>query len=131
MHLQKSYVKIDEYGVMRVGESRVMLDSVVTAFEQGHSAETIQQQYPALSLEEVYGAIAGYLANLGEIAQYLERQDAVWEQWRAKAAERPSPVVQRLRAHQQRHVPEPWRIAPTRRFWNTLVNTVEFWSLMM
>ena len=41
-----------------------MLDSVVAAFHQGHSAETIAQQYPALSLEEIYGAITYYLANI-------------------------------------------------------------------
>ena len=101
----KVYVRVDESGVMRVGASRVMLDSIVASFEQGHSAETIQQQYPSLSLEEVYGAIAWYLAHADEVAQYLQRQQAVWDQWRAKAAEQPSPVIQRLRALQARKVP--------------------------
>ena len=48
-----SYVRKDDHGVLRVGETRVMLDSVVAGFHQGHSAETIAQQYPALTLEEV------------------------------------------------------------------------------
>ena len=39
----KSYVRLDENGVLRVGAGRVMLDSVVAAFQQGHSAETIRQ----------------------------------------------------------------------------------------
>ncbi len=60
------YVRIDENGVYRVGTTRVMLDSVVAAFHQGHSAETIKQQYPALTLEEVYGSIAYYLAHRGK-----------------------------------------------------------------
>jgi uncharacterized protein (DUF433 family) len=81
----KSYVRVDEHGVMRVGSSRAMLDSVVTSFEQGCSPETIHQQYPALSLEEVYGAITWYLANAEEVARYLERQNALWAQGRAKA----------------------------------------------
>lgn len=98
MEPRKSYVRTDEHGVMRVGQTRVMLDSVVAAFQQGHSPETIQQQYPALTLEQVYGAIAYYLANRVEVDQYLERQGEVWRQWREKAAERASPVVQRLRA---------------------------------
>ena len=105
VQLPKAYVRVDESGVMRVGASRVMLDSIVASFEQGHSAETIQQQYPALSLEEVYGAIAWYLAHADEVAQYLQRQQAVWDQWRAKAAEQPSSVIQRLRALQARKVP--------------------------
>jgi uncharacterized protein (DUF433 family) len=98
MERSKPYVRTDEHGVMRVGQTRVMLDSVVAAFQQGHSPETIQQQYPALTLEQVYGAIAHYLGNRTEVDQYLERQGEVWRQWREKAAERASPVVQRLRA---------------------------------
>jgi hypothetical protein len=54
---EKQYVRVDEQGVMRVGTTRVMLDALVAGFEQGHAPETIQQQFPALSLEEVYGAI--------------------------------------------------------------------------
>jgi uncharacterized protein (DUF433 family) len=99
MQTAKIYVRQDEHGVLRVGDTRVMLDSVVAAFQQGHSAETIAQQYPALSLEEVYGAIAYYLANEEDVNQYLRRQDEVWKQWREKANTVTSPVVQRLRRH--------------------------------
>jgi hypothetical protein len=81
-----------------VGSLGVSLDSVVIAFQEGHSPETIQQLYPALSLEEVYGAIAHYLANRNEVDQYLRRQEQLWEQAREHTAQNPSPVVQRLRA---------------------------------
>jgi uncharacterized protein (DUF433 family) len=94
----KRYVEEDSQGALRVGSLGVSLDSVVIAFQQGHSAETIQQIYPALSLEEVYGAIAYYLANRNEVDQYLERQEQFWDQVRQHAAQNPSPVVQRLRA---------------------------------
>ena len=97
----KLYVRVDEHGVLRAGNTRVMLDSVVAGFTQGHSAETIQQQYPSLSLEEVYGAIAWYLAHGDEASQYLTRQHAAWSAGREEAAKRPSPVVQRLRALQK------------------------------
>jgi uncharacterized protein (DUF433 family) len=93
----KPYVREDEHGILRVGETRVMLDSVVAAFHQGHSAETIHQQYPAIALEEVYGAIAHYLANREEVDQYLRRQDEVWRQERERANREASPVVRRLR----------------------------------
>jgi len=106
MSVEKSYVRTDEHEVMRVGNSRVMLDSVVAAFQQGHSPETIRQQYPALSLEDVYGAITYYLAHVGEVEEYLRRQDTVWEQWRAKTEEKASPVVGRLRALQRAQMPE-------------------------
>ncbi len=81
-----------------MGSLGVSLDSVVIALQQGHSAETIQQLYPALSLEEVYGAITYYLAKRNEVDQYLERQAHLWDQVRQRAAQNPSPVVQRLRA---------------------------------
>jgi uncharacterized protein (DUF433 family) len=98
MNEEKLYVRLDEYGAMRIGNGRVMLDSIVAGFEQGHSPETLQQQYPALSLEEVYGAITYYLAHTDEVHTYLKRQDELWEAWRTKSATRSSPVVQRLRA---------------------------------
>jgi uncharacterized protein (DUF433 family) len=94
----KNYVHSDDHGVLRVGATRVSLDSVVYAFQQGHSAETIREQYPALSLEEVYGAIAFYLANQEEVHQYLERQQQTWDELRRRAEQNPSPVVERLRA---------------------------------
>jgi uncharacterized protein (DUF433 family) len=94
----RSYVCLDEHGVYRVVDTRVMLDSVIAAFHQGHSPETIQQQYPTLSLEAVYGSIAFYLANASEVDAYLRRQDAEWKKARALAEANPSPVAERLRA---------------------------------
>jgi uncharacterized protein (DUF433 family) len=98
MITSKRYVESDSQGALRVGALGVSLDSVAIAFQQGHSAETIQQLYPALSLEEVYGAIAYYLANRVEVDQYLQRQAELWDHARQQAAENPSSVVQRLRA---------------------------------
>ena len=87
----KRYVHVDEHGVLRVG---------VAAFEQGHSPETIQQQFPDLSLEEVYGASTYYLAHHDEVQAYLQRQETLWKtfQAEAEAKARSSPVVKRLRA---------------------------------
>jgi uncharacterized protein (DUF433 family) len=97
MSAEKQYVRLDEHGVLRVGATRVMLDSVVAAFQQGHSAETIQQQYPALSLEEVYGSVAYYLANRADVDAYLRRQAQLWQQLRGRSEQKPNPVVARLR----------------------------------
>jgi uncharacterized protein (DUF433 family) len=103
---ERQYVRVDEHGVMRVGNTRVMLDAIVAGFEQGHSPETIQQQFPALSLEQVYGAITYYLAHHDEVKAYLQRQEALWEVWRTEAERPPSAVVQRLRAHRRAKVSE-------------------------
>jgi uncharacterized protein (DUF433 family) len=93
-----NYVNTDQHGVLRVGETHVMLDSVIAAFLQGHSAETIQQQYASLSLEQVYGSIAYYLAHRSEVEACLRRQETVWDDWRGKAEQLAAPVIQRLRA---------------------------------
>jgi uncharacterized protein (DUF433 family) len=106
MNEEKRYVRVDEHGAMRIGNSRVMLDSIVAGFEQGHSPETLQQQYPALSLEEVYGAITYYLAHTDEVHAYLKRQDELWEAWRTKSASRSSLVVERLRALRAAEAPK-------------------------
>jgi uncharacterized protein (DUF433 family) len=98
MASDKCYIRVDEHGVIRVGETRVMLDSVIVAFQQGQSAETIQQQFPSLTLEEVYGAIAYCLGHQGEVDAYMQRQSEVWKQWRTRAAAQGSPVLRRLRA---------------------------------
>ena len=107
MNKERQYVRVDEHGVMRIGASRVMLDAIVAGFEQGHSPETLQQQYPALSLEEVYGAITYYLAHWDEVHTYLKQQDALWEAWRANSAVPSHPVVERLRALRTPEASEP------------------------
>ena len=103
---QKSYVRVNEHGVMRVGETRVMLDSVVASFEKGHSAETIREEYPALTLEEVYGAITYYLSHIDEVGEYLERQGKYWDQWRAKSSMLRNPVAERIRALKGADLPD-------------------------
>lgn len=97
MNTVREDVQTDEHGVLRVGESRVMLDSVVIAWQQGHSAETIQQQFPALSLADVYGAIAYYLRHRADVDQYLYRQAALWQSGRQEWNRRSGVLVQRLR----------------------------------
>ena len=47
--------------------SRVSLDSIVYSFREGESPETIRQNFPSLTLEQVYGAITFYLANRGAV----------------------------------------------------------------
>jgi uncharacterized protein (DUF433 family) len=94
----KTYVVTDERGALRVAGTRVSIDSVVYAYLQGHSPETIIEQYPALSLEQVHGAIAFYLANKAEVDQYLDKQEQLWEKLRQEQERNPSPVVRRLRA---------------------------------
>jgi uncharacterized protein (DUF433 family) len=81
--MEKLYVQQREGGYW-VDDTRVSLDSVVVAFLQGLSPETIAGEcFPTLTLEQTYGAIAYYLAHHEEIDAYLKRADAefaaLWE----------------------------------------------------
>lgn len=66
-------------GVARVGGTRVTLDTVVRAFARGATAEEIAQQYPSLSLSDVYATISYYLQNREEVEKYLETRTAFAE----------------------------------------------------
>ena len=54
-------------GGFYVAGTRVSLDSIVYSFNSGDSPETIRQNFSSLSLEQVYGAIAFYLAHEKEV----------------------------------------------------------------
>jgi uncharacterized protein (DUF433 family) len=79
--MAKEYVELKE-GAYKVGGTRVSLDSVVYSFRRGASPEAIQRSFPALTLEQVYGAIAFYLANQEEIDQYLLGEEEEFEKLR-------------------------------------------------
>lgn len=72
-------------GAYFVGGTRVSLDSVVYAFWDGQTAESIAQSFPVLTLEQVYGAIAFYLARRDEIDRYLAERRADFEGARDRA----------------------------------------------
>ena len=103
---QKPYVR-DDNGVLRVGAVDVSLDSIVIAFQDGLAPEVIQLQYPALTLEEVYGAITYYLANRLAVDQYLAQQAKLWVDLRRSSERSASPVVMRLRAMRHSALGEP------------------------
>jgi uncharacterized protein (DUF433 family) len=68
--MQKEYVTTVE-GSYRIADTRVALDSMVYLYREGMSAESMVDSYPALTLEQVHGALAFYLANQKEIDDYL------------------------------------------------------------
>ena len=69
-------LRADADGVVRVGATRVTLDTVVGAFHNGCTAEEIATRYPSLALGEVYAVLAHYLANRAEVDAYLEAREA-------------------------------------------------------
>ncbi len=62
----------DADGVVRVGGTRVTLDTMVTAFREGLTAEEIVSQYPSLRLADVYQVIGYFLDHQAEVDAYLQ-----------------------------------------------------------
>ncbi|NCJ05125.1 DUF433 domain-containing protein [Synechococcales cyanobacterium C] len=61
-------------GVVRVGGTRVTLDTVITVFKQGATAEEIVYRYPSLRLGDVYASIAFYLNHQEDVEAYLKQR---------------------------------------------------------
>jgi len=69
----------DETGAIRVGNSRVLLEIVVRAFQDGVSPESIVQRYSTLSLSDVYNTIGYYLRHRGAVETYLNQREQLAE----------------------------------------------------
>ena len=69
-------LRTDEHGVMRVGKTRVPLDTVVYTFNQGSSPEEIVMSYPSLDLGDVYAVVNYYLHNRAEVDAYITQREA-------------------------------------------------------
>ena len=61
-------------GAVLVANTRVTLDTVVAAFHDGVTAEEIAQQYPSLTLADVYAVIGYYLQRRAEVDAYLQQR---------------------------------------------------------
>ena len=96
-----AYIEQREGGYYVAG-TRVSLDSLVYAFRSGESPETIQQQFPALSLEQVYGAIAFYLGHQTEVdANVREGEDLIHRTIPALSQRKPEAFQRLQRAREQ------------------------------
>ena len=74
---------MDDDGVLRVGGTRVTLDTVVAAFEAGSTCEEIVQQYSSLRLADIYVVVGYYLTHRSELQEYLDRRAAQRDESRA------------------------------------------------
>jgi len=88
----------DEYGAIRVGNTRMLLDLVIHAFRDGASAEGIVESYVALNLADVYAIISYYLSHPEPIDAYLRRREKEAEAIRAKieASQPPRPNLRAM-----------------------------------
>lgn len=67
-------LRADEYGTVRVGGTRVTLESVIADFQRGTTPEEIVHDFPVLKAADVYHVIGYYLENRAEVDAYIQQQ---------------------------------------------------------
>ena len=65
-------------GVYYVPGTRISLDSIVYAFRDGSTPQSIREDFEGLTLSHVYGAISFYLDNQAEMDAYLLMRKEQW-----------------------------------------------------
>lgn len=84
-------------GRLRVGQTNILLDLVIYAFRLGSTPENITEQYPSLSLDDVYLALGYYLRHRDEVDAYLRDQEAEAEAFRREyEAKHPSALTREV-----------------------------------
>lgn len=77
---EKIPIETDKDGVIRVGNTRVTLETLVSAFNSGSTAEEIAYQFPVLNIADVYAVITYYLRNRDTVEKYLNNRVQLSEQ---------------------------------------------------
>jgi uncharacterized protein (DUF433 family) len=83
-------------GFYYVTGTRISPDSIVYAFREGCSAETIREDFEGLTLADVYGAIAFYLDHQADIDAYLLQRKAEWAELERKGTPASPDLLSRL-----------------------------------
>lgn len=101
-------LRVDEGGIIRVGNSRVSLDLIVEQYHNGMAPEDLVRAYDTLTLVDVHAAIAYYLGHRDEVDAYMAaRQEAAKRLRETIEAARPgfSPeeLLARRKAREQGH----------------------------
>ncbi len=95
-------IRLDADGVMRVGPSRLSVDAVVHAYNEGASPEEIQMRFDSVSLADIHSVIAYYLRHTGEIEDYLSRRDELAKGVRKRIEERQG--IQNIRERLEKRI---------------------------
>lgn len=77
-------LRFDPDGSIRIGTSRVLLPVLINAYRDfGWSAEMLAQQFPTVTLAEIYGVLAYYLEYQAEVDSYVDAWNLAGEEARS------------------------------------------------
>ena len=94
-----------EGGVFRIAGSRVTLDSIVHEFKDGATPEQIQEDFPSLTLSDIYSVVAYYLQHPRMVEEYLSAQAEAAREIRQDVESRIDILGLRERLMQRREQP--------------------------
>ena len=94
--MPKEYV-IRAEGAFRVAGTRISLDSLVYLFREGLSTESMVESFSSLTLEQVHGALAFYLAHQKEVDAYLIEGEKVEEQQQLESRRTNADLIAKMR----------------------------------
>jgi uncharacterized protein (DUF433 family) len=96
-------LQTDRDGVVRIGNTRVTLDTIVAGFLEGATAEELAQQYPSVQLADIYSVIGYYLRQRAEVELYLQQRRRQSNQAKKENETRfdPAGIRERLEARQE------------------------------
>jgi uncharacterized protein (DUF433 family) len=100
-------LRVDAHGNIRVGQTRVTLDTVVATFAAGATAEEIALRYPSLDLGDIYAVIAYYLHHRADVDSYIDQRRRQAKQVRHEQEVRYDPTGVRERLLARRPPVEP------------------------
>jgi uncharacterized protein (DUF433 family) len=69
-------LEVDTSGTVRVGGTRLTLETVVAAFKRGEKPEEISAGFPGVKLADLYAVITYCLRHPAEVDEYLQAQEA-------------------------------------------------------
>lgn len=93
----ESYFEFINNKAIRIGGTRVGIETILRDYQQGAGPEEIVLRYPTLSLEQVHATITYYLANHEKVDSYLERVRLHREEAWQEQQRNPSEFVRELR----------------------------------
>src|SRR5690242_18111487 len=91
-------MRTDEHGKIRIGNTNVLLELVIHAFQAGETPEEIVDSYSSLQLADVYAVITYYLSHRAEVNAYIREANAQAEQIQRQIEAEYSPETLALRA---------------------------------
>ena len=92
---------VDSTDTVRVGGTRVTLDTIVSYYNQGQSPEEVVNGFPTVKLADVYATIAYYLNCREEVDEYLRRREEEAEALRREIEARSNPAELRRRLRER------------------------------